>query len=207
MIADFDPALRRVQCADRVPVGGAVGEIGRRLPAPRLARRRQPGAVGGEGRVGGIDAGDQRARQRAAGISESVERPGAFAPALGEAGFDQQLEMARDAGLRLTEDGDELADRQFGFAEQADQPQPRHLARRLQARQQGVETDRRRTARRRGVRHKDMLISDFQPAQDAAILLIVRSAAKRRVSNDEEDRRRARAVLAVRDAGCAGSSR
>ena len=85
----LDPALRRVQRADRVPVGGALGEIDCRLPAPRLARRGQPAAIGGEGRVGGIDAVDQRARQRAAGVGEPVERPGAFALALGEAGFDQ----------------------------------------------------------------------------------------------------------------------
>ena len=161
----LDPALRRVQRADRVPVGGALGEIGRRLLAPRFARRRQPGAVGGEGRVGGIDAGDQRARQRAAGVGEPIERPGAFALALGEAGFDQQFQMPRDARLRLAENGDELADRQLGLAEQADQPEARHLARRLQARQQGVEAQRRRTAGRRGVRHKDMLISDFRRSQ------------------------------------------
>ena len=162
----LDPALRRVQRADGVPVGGALGEIGRRLLAPRLARRRQPRAVGGEGRVGRIDAGDQRARQRAARIGEPVERPGAFALALGEAGFDQQFQMARDARLRLAENGDEFADRQLGLAEQADQPEPRHLARRLQARQQGVKANRRRTARWRSVRHKDMLIFDFKQTQD-----------------------------------------
>ena len=147
----LDPALRRVQRADRVPVGGALGEIGRRLLAPRFARRRQPGAVGGEGRVGGIDAGDERARQRAAGVGEPIERPGAFALALGEAGFDQQFQMPRHARLRLAENGDELADRQLGFAEQADQPEARHLARRLQAGEQGVEAQRQRpwrTARR-----------------------------------------------------------
>ena len=127
----------RVQRADRVPVGGAVGEIGRRLLAPRFARRRQPGAVGGERRVGRIEARDQRAGERAAAVGEAEEGPRALALALGEAGLDQQLEMARDARLRLAEDGDELADRQLGFAEQAEEAQPRHLACRLEAGQEG----------------------------------------------------------------------
>ena len=43
----LDPFLRRVQGADVVPVGSLLGEIGRGLPAPGLARDFEPGAVGG----------------------------------------------------------------------------------------------------------------------------------------------------------------
>ena len=48
--------------------------------------------------------------------------------------------MARDARLRLAEDRDEFADRQFGLAKQVEQAQPRDLARRLEPGQQAVDT-------------------------------------------------------------------
>ena len=58
----LDPLLGRVQGADTVPVGGALGKIGGGLPAARLARHFEPGAVGC--RVG--SAGSMRAiRSRA----------------------------------------------------------------------------------------------------------------------------------------------
>ena len=137
--------------------------------AARFARRREPGAVGGERPIGGVDAADERARERAALVGQAVERPGALALALGEARFDQQLEMARDARLRLAENGDQFAHRQFGFAEQPDQAQARHFARRLKARQQRLEAHFCRSASgARRVRHKDMFMSNFGGAQAAA---------------------------------------
>ena len=48
--------------------------------------------------------------------------------------------MARNARLRLAEYRDELADRQFGLAEEANEAQPGNLARSLKTRKQGSET-------------------------------------------------------------------
>ena len=48
--------------------------------------------------------------------------------ALDQAGFGQQLQMARDARLRLAENRDEFADRQFGLGEQSEKAQPRGFA-------------------------------------------------------------------------------
>ena len=59
----LDPLLGRVHCPDVVPIAGALGEIGRRLLAPRLARDFQPGAIGLQRRIGGRDAADQFARR------------------------------------------------------------------------------------------------------------------------------------------------
>ena len=136
----LDPFLGRVQRADAVPVGGALGEIGGGLAAARFSGHRQPRAVGDEHRVGRIEAGDQIAGQRAAGAGAAVgkpeKRPGALALALGEAGLDQQFEMARHARLRLAENGDEFADRQFRLADQREQAKPGDFARRREPRQQ-----------------------------------------------------------------------
>ena len=59
--------------------------------------------------------------------------------ALDEPGLDEQLEMAGYARLRLAENGDEFADRQFRLGEQGEQPQTRRLARRRQGAEDGLE--------------------------------------------------------------------
>ena len=100
----LDPLLRRMQRADPVPVRRLLGEIGRRLPAPRLARDLEPAPVGGEGRVGGVEPADEVARESAALVGEAEERPGPLALPGGEPRLDQKLQMARDARLRLAED-------------------------------------------------------------------------------------------------------
>ena len=158
----LDALLGRVQRADAVPIGGAFGEIGGRLLAPGLARDFQPGPIGSQSGIVGRDAGDQIARERPALVGQTKERPGALALALREAGVDQQLEMARDAWLRLPENRDQFAHRQFGLAKQAQQPQPRDLARGFERVEQGVETQAGRGRRRNCiVRHKDMFMSIF----------------------------------------------
>ena len=163
----LDPFLRRVQGADGVPIGGALGEIGGGLLAARLARQRKPRAVGGErrrrrGRCARSERGRTRRPGRRGGRTPRPPRAGARrGPA-----STRQLEMARDARLRLAENGDELAHRQLGLAEQADEPQARHLARRLEARQQRLEAHgRRRAGGRLQIRHKDMFISNLTEAQ------------------------------------------
>ena len=72
-------------------------------------------------------------------LGEPEERPGAFAEALDQAGFDQQLEMARDARLRLAQDVGEVGDGQLGLGHQRQHAQPRRLARRLEGGVEGVE--------------------------------------------------------------------
>ena len=110
----FDPLLRRMQRADLVPIGGARGEIGRRLLAPRLARDVEADAVGVHHRIGRIETTQPFARERPAWFGEAEERPGALALPGGEPRLDQQSEMTRNARLRLAENGDQLTHREFG---------------------------------------------------------------------------------------------
>ena len=71
--------------------------------------------------------------------------------------------MARDARLRLAENGDELADGEFGLVEQAKDAQPRLLARRLEAGEQGGKGER---PRRSAIfRHKHIFMSNVASAQ------------------------------------------
>ncbi len=132
-----------MQRADRVPIRGALGEIGRRLPAPRLARDFEAGAVGVDGRIGRIETTNEIARERAARIGETEEGPGALALPRGETSLDQKLQVARDARLRLAENGHKLAHRQFGRFQEAEDAQPRLLAGRLEAREQRRKGERR----------------------------------------------------------------
>ena len=80
-----------------------------------------------------------------AALGGQKEDPGALAMALDEAAFEQQLKMARDTRLRLAEDGDEFADRQFRLGEQGEQAQPRRFA----GRGERVQQDYRKKVRRR----------------------------------------------------------
>ncbi len=151
----FDLRLGRVHGADAIPFGGLRGEISGRLLAPGLARHLEPRPIGGERRIVGGDAGDQVARERAARFRQPEERPGALAMPLGEARIDQQLQVARDARLRLAENADQLADRQLRFAEQAEQAQPRDFAGRFEGAEQRFE----REGGGVEMRHKDMFMS------------------------------------------------
>ena len=59
--------------------------------------------------------------------------------ALDQAGFRQQLEMARDARLRLAQDFGEVGDGQFGLGQQRKDAQPRALGHRPQRVMHGLE--------------------------------------------------------------------
>ena len=158
----FDPLLRRMQRADLIPIGGARGEIGRRLLAARLARNVEADAVGVHDRIGRIETAQPFARQRPARFGEAEEGPGALALARGEPRLDQQAQMARDARLRLAENGDQLAHGEFGDFQQAEDAQPRLLAGRFEARQQGPKGERRRSS---FIRHKHIFMSVFDGSQ------------------------------------------
>ena len=73
----LDPLLGRMQRADAVPVGGALGEIGGRLLAARLARASSRARSALQRRIGRIEPGDEIARERAA---RSARRKNAQAP-------------------------------------------------------------------------------------------------------------------------------
>ena len=159
----LDPLLRRVQGANPVPVRRLLGEIGRRLPAPGLARDLEPSPIGAERRIGRIQPADDVAGESAARVGEAEEGPGALALSGGEAGLNQKFQVARDARLRLAEDGDQLADGQFGLLEQAKDPEPRLLARRLEIGEQSGKGNRRRRHARS--RHKHIFMSKPTKAQ------------------------------------------
>ena len=101
------------------------------------------------------------ARERPARFGEAEERPGALALPGGEPRLDQQSEMTRDARLRLAENGDQLAHREFGGFEQAENAQPGLLASRLEARKQSAKAERRRPF----VRHKHIFMSILAACQ------------------------------------------
>ena len=79
--------------------------------------------------------------------------------ALDETGLDKQLEMTRDARLRLAKDDDELADRQLGDAEEREEAQASRFARRGESEKNVVEG--RMSFRRinHDARYKDIFIS------------------------------------------------
>ncbi len=66
--------------------------------------------------------------------------------------------MARDARLGLAKNGDQLAHREFGDFQQAEDAQPRFLAGRFEARKESAERERRRSS---FIRHKHIFISIF----------------------------------------------
>ena len=72
-------------------------------------------------------------------LGQAEEGPGALAEALDQPGLGQQLEMARDARLRLAQDVGEVGHGQFGLAQQSQHAQARLLAGRLEGGVEGVE--------------------------------------------------------------------
>ena len=90
------------------------------LRQPRFVRVLQAG-IG----QGGDDAAELGA---GAPVSGAAEHPAAFLEALDQPGLTQKLEMTGDARLGLAHDLDQLADRQFGLAQQQEQAQPGGVA-------------------------------------------------------------------------------
>ena len=120
-----------MQLADAVPFRGVAAEIVLRRRGAGGAHCREPLAVAGDDRIGGIEPGDQdcaRAVGRAAALAEAEERPAALAEALDQPGFGQQPQMAGDARLRLPKNFGEVGNRQFGLRQQRQQAQARGLA-------------------------------------------------------------------------------
>ena len=124
----LDRRVGDMQLADAVPLGGVLR--GNRSAPRRRARRAPRRAARGRARsIGsaGSSRADQRAREvgAAAVLGEAEEGPGALAEALDQPGLGQQLEVARDARLRLAQDLGEVGDRQFGLGQQRQDAQAR----------------------------------------------------------------------------------
>ncbi len=135
-----------MQRADLVPVGGVLGEIAlRRVGMLALDRGKMP-AVAHERGVVPVGArqkiGDQTAPRGVVG--KAVEHPRAFRVAVDEAGLGEELQVARDARLRLAEDGGEVLHRQLGLGQQRQDAQARALARGFQRGKDGIDGKRRR---------------------------------------------------------------
>ena len=136
----LDLALGDVERAQRVPIGGVAGEIAGRGGGAVGAHRGEPGGVGLGPGIGAVDlrpAVDQLEqgldpRPRA----EAEEHPAPLLAALGEAGVDQDADVARDARLALPEHLRELADARApwraaasGCEAGSDPPGPRRFGR------------------------------------------------------------------------------
>ena len=129
----FHIFFRRMQGADALPFRRIGFEIGGGRGGAGLAHMGQPRLVGFlQRRIG--QGGDGRAQFGAgAPVGGAVEHPASFLEALHQPGLAQQLQMAGNARLGLADNLDQLADRQFGLAQQQQQAQagwdrPRHAA-------------------------------------------------------------------------------
>ena len=156
----FDALLGNVQRADAIPLLGMRGEIAGGVLGARVTHLGEPGAVAGEKGVVSLEPADDGAREGACwpGRRQPEERPGPFAAALDEAGLDEELEMARDARLRLAQDRHDLADRQLRLGEQRQKTQARLLSGGVQRRKRRVEGQFGDGLHERSVRHKDIYI-------------------------------------------------
>ncbi len=124
----LDILFRGMKRADALPLRRIGLEIGRRRRRALLAHMLQPGMVGFLG-AGIGQGGDGRAQFGAgAAVGGAAEHPASFLEALHQPGLTQELEVPGDAGLALPHDLDQLADRQFGLAQQQQQAQPGGVA-------------------------------------------------------------------------------
>jgi hypothetical protein len=130
-----------MQRAEFIPVGGVGGEIAGGLFGAGVADLGEPCPVGEKHRIVQADMLQHSPAERGGAtlMGDEEEGPGAFAVALDQPGLDEQLEVARDARLRLAENGDEFGDGQLRLGEQREQAQPCLLARRGKGGEQGLE--------------------------------------------------------------------
>ncbi len=127
----LDALFGNMERAQFIPIRRMGGEIAGRLFGALAAHFGEPRTIAGEHGIVGGEPGENIAAERGGGAAmrHQEKRPGAFAMALDEPGFDQKLQMPRDARLRLAENGDELADGQLRLGKEREQAQPRLFAR------------------------------------------------------------------------------
>ena len=97
---------------------------------------------------------------------------GAFLIPIEDAGLDEQLQMARDARLRLPADLDEVRDGEIGCRQKTHEPQPRRLSQRLQEVDRPIE------------KHRNILTSHIRMSLYAGRLTIKPLTLKRRVAGE-----------------------
>ncbi len=143
----LDRGVRDMQAADAIPFGGVLREISLRGLRARGTHRGEPSAVAHHHRIGRIEPAGQHLRDLgdAAALAEAIERPAPLAETIHQPGLGEQLEMPRDARLRLAQDLGEVGDGQFGLGEQREDAQARALTGGPQGRMQGVEINRRQS--------------------------------------------------------------
>ena len=129
-----------VQRAQPMPFGGIAPEIGGRRFGPAALDRLQPLGIQCEQRIGlrhqfGEGLPQLRART---GLRQPVIGPGTFAHAHQQAGFAQQLQMARHTRLALPDDLHQVADGQLRPGAQCQQAQAGRLRGGAQAFQQKI---------------------------------------------------------------------
>jgi len=83
----------------------------------------------------------QRADLAPTALGQPEERPCSLAEALDQPGLGQQLQMARDARLRLAQDIGEVGNGQFGLGQKGKHAQARFLAGRLEGGIEGIEAE------------------------------------------------------------------
>ncbi len=105
-------------------------------PGARRAHGGEPSAVAGDRRIRRIEPRQDFAQDagRAVAFRQPEKRPRAFAETVDQARLRQQLEMARDARLRLPQNLGKVSDGQFRLGEQREDTQPGRLARRFEGR-------------------------------------------------------------------------
>ena len=122
--------LRRVQRAQAVPFGREPGEEGLRRFGALPAHGGEPLAVGGEAVIGAVERGEDGPQDRGARRPRSASRKKAQAPSRCRSTsprVDEQLQVARDARLRLAEDVGQIGHGQFALGEQRQDAQARLL--------------------------------------------------------------------------------
>ena len=123
----LDLAVGDVQGAQFVPALGIVAEEAHRGGLAALLQGVEPGAVGGDAGVLGIEPAHELAHQGGivAGSHEAEAGELGFAETLEQARFDQEFQMTRHARLALPQHVDVVADRQVLARRQRQDAQPR----------------------------------------------------------------------------------
>ena len=123
----LDLAVGDMQGAQFVPALGIVAEEAHGGGLAALLQGVEPGAVGGDTGMLGVEPAHELAHQGGvfAGGDQAEAGELGLAEALQQAGLDQQLEMARHARLALAQHMDIVADRQVFARRQRQDAQPR----------------------------------------------------------------------------------
>ena len=131
----LDRLVGGVQFADAIPLRGMGREIILRRLRARLAHGGQSFAVARQDRIVGIEIIGQKPHHLRAAllVGDAEEGPGALAMAFDQSGFGQQLEMTRNARLRLAQDFGQVGDGEFGLGQEREDAQTRGLRGRAQS--------------------------------------------------------------------------